>query len=58
MHKRRQVMYPSPPSQLWVRRLPARAERRGGVRGVAARPSAGCAGNGGGAERWRPEVTA
>ena len=62
MRKRRQVMYPSPPLRGVVRRSPAPAERRAaprsGVRGVAARPSAGCAGSGCGSEGWRPEGAA
>ena len=62
MQTRRQLMCPSPPPQLGVKQFPGRAERRavrrGGVHGVGARPSAGCVGSGGGAERWRLEVTA
>jgi hypothetical protein len=62
MQTRSQVMYPSPPPRLGVSRSSAlaerRAARRGGVRGVAAPPSAGCVGHGCGAERWRPEDAA
>ena len=61
MHKRRPVRSPNPP-RVVVKRTPALTERRtvprGGVRGVAARPSAGSAGTGCGAERRGQEGTA
>ena len=61
MHKRRQVMSPNPPRGV-MSRTPAlterRAVRRGSVRGVAARPSAGSAGTGCGAEHRWPEDAA
>ena len=61
MQTRRQLMCSSPPP-LGVKHFPGRAERcavrRGGVPGVGARPSAGYAGSGGGAERWQLEVRA
>ena len=62
MQTRSPVMCPSPPPRLGVNRSSTlterRAARRGDVCGVAARPSAGCAGRGCGAERWRPEDAA
>ena len=57
----KQVMCPSPLPRLVVRRRPVverRTARRGDVGGVAARPSAGCAGHGGGAERRGQEGAA
>ena len=62
MQTHRPVMCPSPPPRLGVSRSPTLAEcrvvRRGGVCGVAARPSAGRAGRGGGAERRGQERVA
>ena len=61
MQTRNQVMCPSLPLQPAVSRSSAlvvwRVVRRGGVPGVAAPPSAGCAGRGGGAERRGQERT-
>jgi len=62
MHKRRQGMDCRLGPRVVVPRSTALAERRAahrsGVPGAAARPSAGCAGSGGGSEHWRPEGTA
>ena len=62
MQKHWQVMYPSPAPRRVVRWRPAvverRTGRRGDVGGVAARPSAGCAGSGCGAERREQEGAA
>ena len=61
MHQRRPVMSPNPP-RVVVKGTPALTERRavprGGVHGAAARPSAGCAGSGCGAEHRWPEDAA
>ena len=55
MQKRGQLRRPRPAPWLRAWRYPATVERRGvrrgGVPGVVARPSVGCAGHGGGAER-------